>query len=35
VTIGVTRDKKPLSLKATLEPRRQQLRHRTIVGRPA
>jgi serine protease Do len=35
VTIGVTRDKRPLSLKATLEPRKQQLRHRTIVGRPA
>ncbi len=35
VTIGVTRDKKPLSLKATLEERKQQLRHKIVVGNPA
>lgn len=34
VTIGLTRDKKPLSLKATLEDR-QPVRRRTVVGRPA
>jgi serine protease Do len=35
VTIGVTRDKKPLSLKATLEERKQQLRRKIVVGNPA
>lgn len=35
VTIGVTRDKKPLSLKATLEPRKAPARRTAIVGRPA
>jgi membrane-associated protease RseP (regulator of RpoE activity) len=35
VTIGVTRDKKPLSLKATLEPRKTPARRNLIVGRPA
>ena len=34
VTIGVTRDKKPLALKATLESRKAPAR-RVIVGRPA
>ena len=34
VTIGVTRDKKALSLKATLEPRKAPAR-RVVVGRPA
>lgn len=34
VTIGLTRDKKALSLKATLEDR-QPVRRRTVVGRPA
>jgi serine protease Do len=34
VTVGVTRDKKPLSLKATLEPRKAPAR-RIVVGRPA
>lgn len=36
VTIGITRDKKPLSLKATLESRKAPSPRRTIViGRPA
>lgn len=35
VTIGITRDKKPLSLKATLEPRKAPSRRTVIVGRPA
>jgi predicted metalloprotease with PDZ domain len=35
VTIGVTRDKKPLSLKATLEPRKTPARRTVVVGRPA
>lgn len=35
VTIGVTRDKKPLTLKATLEPRKTPVRHAPAVGRPA
>jgi len=35
VTIGVTRDKKALSLKATLEPRKAPARRPVIVGRPA
>jgi membrane-associated protease RseP (regulator of RpoE activity) len=35
VTIGVTRDKKPLSLKATLEPRKAPAKRTTVVGRPA
>ncbi len=35
VTLGVTRDKKPLSLKATLEERKQQLRRKVVVGNPA
>jgi serine protease Do len=35
VTIGVTRDKKPLSLKATLEERKQQIRRKIVVGNPA
>jgi len=35
VTIGVTRDKKPLSLKATLEPRKAPARRTVVVGRPA
>jgi len=35
VTIGVTRDKKPVSLKATLEPRKAPSRRTVIVGRPA
>ncbi len=35
VAIGVTRDKKPLSLKATLEPRKTPARRTVVVGRPA
>ena len=35
VTIGVTRDKKPLSLKAALEPRKAPARRAVVVGRPA
>ena len=35
VTIGITRDKKPLSLKATLEPRKTPARRTVVVGRPA
>jgi serine protease Do len=35
ITIGVTRDKKPLSLKATLEPRKTPARRTPVVGRPA
>ena len=35
VTIGVTRDKKPLALKATLEPRKAPARRTVVVGRPA
>jgi len=35
VTIGVTRDKKALSLKATLEPRKAPARRTVVVGRPA
>jgi membrane-associated protease RseP (regulator of RpoE activity) len=35
VTIGLTRDKKPLSLKATLEPRKAPARRAVVVGRPA
>jgi len=35
VTIGVTRDKKPLSLKATLEPRKAPARRTLVAGRPA
>jgi membrane-associated protease RseP (regulator of RpoE activity) len=35
VTIGVTRDKKPLSLKATLEPRKTPAKRTVVVGRPA
>jgi membrane-associated protease RseP (regulator of RpoE activity) len=35
VTIGVTRDKKALSLKATLEPRKAPARRAIVVGRPA
>jgi hypothetical protein len=35
VTIGVTRDKKALSLKATLEPRKAPARRIVVVGRPA
>jgi membrane-associated protease RseP (regulator of RpoE activity) len=35
VTIGVTRDKKSLSLKATLEPRKAPARRTVVVGRPA
>jgi serine protease Do len=35
VTIGVTRDKKPLSLKATLEERKQQIRRKVVIGNPA
>jgi S1-C subfamily serine protease len=34
VTIGVTRDKKALSLKATLEPRKAPVRRVPVVGRP-
>jgi len=35
VTIGVTRDKRPLSLKATIEPRKAPARRAVVVGRPA
>jgi serine protease Do len=35
VTIGVTRDKKALSLKATLEARKAPARRAVVVGRPA
>jgi len=35
VTVGLTRDKKPLSLKATLEERKPPVRRRAIVGKPA
>jgi serine protease Do len=35
VTIGLTRDKKALSLKATLEPRKAPARRAIVVGRPA
>lgn len=35
VTIGATRDKKALSLKATLEPRKTPARRAVVVGRPA
>jgi len=35
VTVGLTRDKKPLSLKATLEERKPPVRRRTVVGKPA
>lgn len=35
VTVGVTRDKKPLSLKATLETRKPPARHTVVTGRPA
>ena len=35
VTIGITRDKKALSLKATLEPRKAPARRAVVVGRPA
>ena len=35
VTIGVTRDKKALPLKATLEPRKAPARRTVVVGRPA
>jgi len=35
VTIGVTRDKKPLSLKATLEPKKAPARRTLVAGRPA
>ena len=35
VTVGVTRDKKALSLKATLEPRKAPARRTVVVGRPA
>jgi S1-C subfamily serine protease len=35
VTIGVTRDKQALSLKAALEPRKAPARRTVIVGRPA
>jgi serine protease Do len=34
VTIGVTRDKKALSLKATIEPRKAPARRAVVVGRP-
>jgi S1-C subfamily serine protease len=34
ITIGVTRDKKALSLKATLEPRKAPARRTLVVGRP-
>jgi membrane-associated protease RseP (regulator of RpoE activity) len=34
VTIGVTRDKKAISLKATLEPRKSPVRRVPVVGRP-
>ncbi|MBP1603713.1 MAG: hypothetical protein H6Q09_885, partial [Acidobacteria bacterium] len=32
---GVTRDKKALSLKASLEPRKAPARRALVVGRPA
>jgi len=35
VTIGLTRDKKPLSLKATLEARKAPARRMIVTGRPA
>jgi serine protease Do len=35
VTIGLTRDKKPLSLKATLETRKAPVRRTIVTGRPA
>jgi serine protease Do len=35
VTIGVTRDKKPLSFKAILEPRKAPAKRTVVVGRPA
>jgi membrane-associated protease RseP (regulator of RpoE activity) len=35
VAIGLTRDKKPLSLKAALEPRKAPARRTVVVGRPA
>jgi serine protease Do len=35
VTIGLTRDKKALSLKAALEPRKTPARRAVVVGRPA
>jgi membrane-associated protease RseP (regulator of RpoE activity) len=35
VAIGLTRDKKALSLKATLEPRKTPARRAVVVGRPA
>lgn len=35
VALGVTRDKKPLALKATLEPRKTPTRRTPVVGRPA
>ena len=35
VTIGVTRDKKAISLKATLEPRKSPARRAVVVGGPA
>jgi len=35
VTVGLTRDKKALSLKATLEPRKTPARRTVVVGRPA
>jgi len=35
VTIGLTRDKKPLSLKATLEARKPPARRAIVTGRPA
>jgi serine protease Do len=35
VTIGLTRDRKPLSLKATLETRKPPARHTIVTGRPA
>jgi S1-C subfamily serine protease len=34
IAIGVTRDKKALSLKATLEPRKAPARRTLVVGRP-
>jgi membrane-associated protease RseP (regulator of RpoE activity) len=34
VALGVTRDKKPLPLKATLEPRKAPARRAVVVGRP-
>lgn len=35
VTVGVTRDKKPLALKATLETRKTPARRTLVTGRPA